>query len=175
MHLLKNQWKCFWWLICQSCPWAFSNGEHVCIHWWVSITSSVLAAIDFLLSVTAGTWWAERRHFLGKELLQHSIFSTCCCSIFNALHPSCPRKEFKLKNKQTKKHSFLFKPCLLRCYVGVCFMKQAVALLSVWKNAKKRARFSIKSPSITLYSLTTQWQTYCIFKNVWIAHKKFGK
>ena len=39
------------------------------------------------------TWWAERRHFLGPEQLQCSIFPTCSCSIFNALHPSRSWKE----------------------------------------------------------------------------------
>lgn len=115
-----------------------------------------------------GTWWAERRHFLGKEPLQHSIFSTCCCSIFNALHPSCPRKEFKLKNKQTKKLSFLFKPCLLRWGL---FHETNSRIAEDVEKSKREHALALNHPSIALYSLTTQRQTYCIFKNVWIVHK----
>ncbi len=94
-HLLVTR-NALWQLIGQSLcfPLYLSDGGDVCIlcpapppdlHPWLLLISFVCDR--------PGTWWAERRHFLGRE--QRSIFPTCCCSIFNALHPSCSRKEWQ--------------------------------------------------------------------------------
>lgn len=95
---------------------------------------SALLNIDFLCE-QAEDLVAERRHFLGAEYHQCSIFSTCCCSIFNALHSSCSRKEWQWKAKFLSYHDH---------HVEICFVK-------AWSHTNKAANLYRQIYRIPLY------------------------
>lgn len=98
-HHMKQY--CMWQLTCNLWKW------RGCVHplWLILI---------FFVCDRPRTWWEERRHFLGTEQPQRSIFPTCCCSIFNAVHPCCSRREWQWKAWVT----FTFVVILLRFVLG---------------------------------------------------------